>query len=290
MIEYWDATDDPETRVSYPELVDEFIGLGFEMVGRYRGTPVDQTDEETARSMGAVGELYLEHGTLPTPVLRPPDRSAFAEVSWFLETPAIRIFTVLDDGSLVETLRAYRAPADTSPELRRHWRGVDVDWAIRAHNPAGGRSIVAVEPGPIADLWSRHQQHVAAYGSDREAAPIAHTNLDDFLRIVGAAMANRLDGVAAGRRFANLDGYRAMSQLLAFAAATLALIAILVVASVVDNTTPLDGWWLNAAIAVAALAATWVILFTKRHAQRGNTVTVNTTVPFDLNRRPTDDR
>jgi hypothetical protein len=183
MISYIDATDDPDGRIVYPEYVDELKSMGFVQVGRYLAQPTTQTMEELAAGFGDNAEVFFENATIPTPVLRSPDGSAFAEVSWFWDSPSVRIRTMLDDGSLVETLRRWDRPPDLG-EMAQFWSEVDIDQEMtREHNPSGGRSVLVVPECRPHEQWERHLEHVAGYGTQRAARPIDHGDLNTAIAI-----------------------------------------------------------------------------------------------------------
>ncbi len=178
MLEYLDASDSPDERIDYPEYVRGFEQLGFDIIGRIIAVPTEGTNEELASGFGDRASEFLEHMTIPTPVLRAPDRSAFVEVSWFWESPSIRIRTTLDDGSLVETLRRWEVPPPTGP-MSGYWRTADIDVTMtRQNNPAGGRSVEVIAECDPAEQWKHHRDHVARYAAQRNARPIDHWDLE----------------------------------------------------------------------------------------------------------------
>lgn len=182
MIEYVDATHDPDDRVDYPEIVRVFLDLGFEQVGRVLAQPVHGSMEDAAAMWGDMADETLEHMTVPTPVLRSPDRTAFAEVSWFFGSPSVRIRTRLQDGSMAETLRRWDRPPPVVPAMAEFWKAVDTDREMtKAHNPRGGRSILVVPDATPPVLWDRHRRHVWEYAAARSTEPMPHEDLDDHL-------------------------------------------------------------------------------------------------------------
>lgn len=201
VIEYVDVTNDPDDRVDYPEIVRVFLDLGFEQVGRVLARPVDGTFEEMAAGYGYLADEALEHMTVPTPVLRSPDGTAFAEVSWFFGSPSVRIRTRLRDGSMAETLRRWDNPPPVISEMAEFWKAIDIDRQMsRAHNPMGGRSILVVPDATATILWGEHRRHVWEYASARSTEPGRHETLDDHLAMVRAGFdhALRTEDTTAG--------------------------------------------------------------------------------------------
>ncbi|HSJ36304.1 MAG TPA: hypothetical protein VLB85_14750 [Acidimicrobiia bacterium] len=108
-------------------------------------------------------ERFLEMATMPTPILASPDGTAFADVSWFWDSPSIRIRSLLEDGSLVETLRLW----DHSPGLPQALQSFRQNLELyremtRASTPDRGRSIQVVPDAGPAEMWQAHQRHLTS--------------------------------------------------------------------------------------------------------------------------------
>jgi len=167
-----DVTDSTDQRVDYPEIVDEFLDMGFTRLGRAVLVPTEGTHEDTAADYEpALEAKYLAHCDVPTPMLRAPDGSAFAEVSWFWDAPSVRIRTELADGSAVETNRRWENPPGLPTQLAKFWKRFDIDKdMIKRSAPHAGRSVEIVSTGDSAVQWRHHQHHVERYASQRGTA------------------------------------------------------------------------------------------------------------------------
>lgn len=186
MMDYQDATDHPDQRVDYPEIVCGFEDIGFSSVGRILAVPSDGTLEDLGAGWDDRSAIFMEHATIPTPILRAPDRSTFVEVSWFWDSPAVRLRTTLQDGSLVETLRRWEvAPQRMQGEATKP---VNIDHTMTAcHNPLGGRSVSVLAGSTPEQLWQHHQEHVARYSVSRRSFPTDHGDLDAAITQIRAA-------------------------------------------------------------------------------------------------------
>jgi hypothetical protein len=164
-----DVTDSEDQRVDYPEIVEEFLDMGFTRLGRVVLVPAEGTHEDTAADYEpALEAKYLAHCDVPTPILRAPDGTAFVEVSWFWDGPSVRMRTELADGSAVETNRRWENPPGLPTQLTRYWKRFDIDKdMIKRSAPHAGRSIEIVSTRDSADQWRHHQQHVERYASRR---------------------------------------------------------------------------------------------------------------------------
>ena len=192
LVRYRDATDDPDQRVDYPSVVAEFTALGFVQVGRIVAEPIDGTYEDLAESFPPEQrELFLEHATVPTPLLTPPDRSAWVEVSWFWGSPSVRIRSELSDGSLVETNRRWRHQPAVPSELARYWRHTNIDRDMaKGSVPSRGRSIVISDAADGEEQWREHRRHVEAYAAKRGAGVVTTTTVDRCVEINERAFAH----------------------------------------------------------------------------------------------------
>ena len=225
MIEYIDATGETDAPVLFPERVDEFLSLGFDLVGRYRGEPTEGSLEDLAAGYGERAGEFLENAPIPTPVLRSPGGDAFAEVGWWWGTPALQIRTMLQDGSLVQSARRWDEPPPMPDGLRTYWRTVDIDEEMtRSHNPPGGRSIEIVADCSPTELWAHHVEHVHRYAHERRASPARHDDVADALAIAERAFAH---DAAVHRGFTRLW----IPLLLLYAVVALVAIALAVTVS-----------------------------------------------------------
>ena len=164
-----DATDSADERVDYPEIVEEFLAMGFTQVGRLLLTPTEGTHEDTAADYESEqGAAYLAHCDIPTPMLWAPDGSAFVDVSWFWDSPSVRIRTELADGSVVETNRRWGNPPALPRQLAKYWKRFDIDRDMaKRSTPRSGRSIEIAATHDSAAQWRQHQRHVERYAASR---------------------------------------------------------------------------------------------------------------------------
>lgn len=164
-----DATDSTDQRVDYPEIVEEFLAMGFTQVGRLILAPTAGTHEDTAADYESEhGAAYLAHCDVPTPILWAPDGSAFVDISWFWESPSVRIRTELEDGSVAETNRRWENPPALPRQLVKYWKRFDIDRDMTKRSvPRSGRSIEIVATQDSAAQWRQHQDHVARYAASR---------------------------------------------------------------------------------------------------------------------------
>ena len=125
---------------------------------------------------------------MPTPILASPDGTAFADVSWFWDSPSIRIRSLLEDGSLVETLRLW----DHSPGLPQALQSFRQNLELyremtRASTPDRGRSIQVVPDAGPAEMWQAHQRHLTWMSGRRGSAPIGHDSMKQVLALTESA-------------------------------------------------------------------------------------------------------
>lgn len=217
LIEYRDATDDSDQRVAYPEVVAGFVDLGFQRVGRLLGEPVDGLEAVAAQYDSAARDRFLEMAPIPAPILASPDGTAFAEVSWFWESPSIRIRSLLEDGSLVETVRLWDHTLDL-PQARASGQNFDrYREMTRSSSPDRGRSIEAVADAGPAEMWQAHQRHLSWVAGRRNARPIRHASTDQAIAVTRAAFEHDYRVVARTRNL----------MLASFAAYSLAVIPVI---------------------------------------------------------------
>ena len=103
-----------------PEVVAGFGALGFRRVG---GLLADLTDAEVEDMVGGyapdVQAELRRSARIPETVLAAPDASAFLGVDWFYGQPSVRLRSLLVDGRLVETQRAWDRMPDHPLALAR---------------------------------------------------------------------------------------------------------------------------------------------------------------------------
>jgi hypothetical protein len=145
----------------YPRVRSGFEDLGFTVIG---GVVVEQTPEQMEAAASAYtpsdAQRYREHAALPETTLAARDGSAFVGISWFWDTPAITMVTLLEDGELVETTRAWTAHP---PWPVRHQR-MRSRMSLREEQQLGatrGHPVHLVETDDPAVHWAAHRRHVA---------------------------------------------------------------------------------------------------------------------------------
>lgn len=182
-----DAGDEVAEPIEFPEVVAAFEELGFVRLGRLRRSNPGSLWREAAAYPKAVRTDYVTHRAAPSVVLAAPDHSAFVTVTWWWGMPDVRLRTLLSDGSVVETVRAW----DHVPVVPRGYGRVYRDGDLRqeqllTHAPAGGRRMALAE-GSSADLWSAHRQHVSATTTEPGTVAMDHDSMRDAL-----VLSNRL--------------------------------------------------------------------------------------------------
>ena len=152
----------------YPEVVAGFEALGFRRVG---GLLADLTDAEVEDMVGRyapdVQAELRRSARIPETVLAAPDASAFLGVDWFYGQPSVRLRSLLVDGRLVETQRAW----DRMPDQPLALAPFAARFRLRPEQDrsAPGRLVALVE-GDEPLLWSAHQEALAR----SEETPVVH--------------------------------------------------------------------------------------------------------------------
>lgn len=246
LIEYRDATDDPDQRVAYPEVVAGFVDLGFRQVGRLHGEPVDGLDAVAAQYAAAARDRFLEMAPIPAPILASPDGTAFAEVSWFWESPSIRIRSLLDDASLVETVRLWDHTPGLPRPVRPSPQGLDLYREMtRSSSPDRGRSIEVVADAGPAEMWQAHLRHLSWVARRRDAQPIRHDSIDQAIALTRTAFEHDYRVVARTRNLmlASFAAYSLAVVLLIFTARFYGLLALVAVGAIgLLGYLPLSRW------------------------------------------------
>ncbi len=155
----------------YPEVVASLEAAGFRRVG---GLLAELSPEQIEELVGAyesqVQEELRRSAHTPETILVAPDGSAFAGVDWFFGMPSVRIRTLLADGRVVETMRAWDRmpdqPLAMAPYAARLRLRREQDHSAR------GRLVTLVE-GDALGVWTAHQDAVAR----SEVTPVSHRTL-----------------------------------------------------------------------------------------------------------------
>jgi hypothetical protein len=245
---YTDVTERADVTAPYPEVVAAFERLGWRTLGRYA---MEFPERVTARLVAGYAEParseFAAHLPDVATVMVSPDRQVDAFVSWFWDQPAVRLASVLVDGTLVETSRLWTRKPPWPRAMRSGWAGMDLRREIeRSSVPGRGRSVRAVptgdlsDPAAVAELVEAHRAHVARFGS------------------VGVPFATLEDAMSLRRKAFEHD-LRVRSR------AVLALGILMLVAAVVlggvSGLTPLarNASWVGVGIEALALLAvlTW---------------------------------
>lgn len=160
---YTDVTQAEGPTAPHPEQVLAFQEIGYDVLGLVHldvepggveGVATDYAAEDAA--------ALLEHGALPSTVLRSADGLVQAAVAWFWSEPSLQLRTWMDDASLVETHRRW---PEVPPWPRRRaaaWRHATVEGEM-TRQAAEGRSIATVPDADARRLDEAHRAHVRAY-------------------------------------------------------------------------------------------------------------------------------
>lgn len=141
--------------------------------------------------------------------------TAFAVIGWFWGTPGIRLKTMLDSQTLVETEYAW----NRDPVLQVGLRHIHLFMNRKreqTRNEASGRSIRIVhEPSPL-ELSEAHQRHVAEVSAARGCRPVTHTSMAQAVELLNQAMAHAF---AVSRRIGLIAGLLPVAVLFVLTAA-----------------------------------------------------------------------
>ncbi|HET7736231.1 MAG TPA: hypothetical protein VFK52_09675 [Nocardioidaceae bacterium] len=174
MVTYFPATDathEAPDELHYPEVVERLESLGFVRVGRLRlAVPPAEWEALLATyTPGDAAELAY-HEAIPGVVLVAPDGDAYVDVDWFYESPSIRFRTLLEDGTVVETQRAW--DNDPAWPVRLHRA---VKYRIRREEQlleaADGRDLAVAGSSDVGGVWEEHRARLAR----AESPPAAHS-------------------------------------------------------------------------------------------------------------------
>lgn len=191
---YRDVSADPNSAsVACPKQVAALVGCGFRSIGK-AVVELDQAPEVFAAHYEEPDrQWFLDHWDVPTAVLLSPDAKAIADVSEFYGAPAIRLRSLLEDGSLLETVRVW----DRLPVLNKksfpwgHQEDATAQVCV-GHAPQQGRSILALEVAEDAAplLWEQHQTHLETAQARRQQAALSLESFDDYVALNEAALAH----------------------------------------------------------------------------------------------------
>ena len=169
-----------------PWLVDALVARGFHVLGRL--ATGQRVDSARLAFEGSERDRFDAWRQRPArTLLADRDGTAYAVVDTFGDAPLLRLRTLLDDGSLVETvgLSSHGLPVPTSGDPLMAFRvaeaagrslrllhDVDPDLVVPTHerlvgDVAGPRGLRPVEHGDRAaavDLWNAATAHLLACG------------------------------------------------------------------------------------------------------------------------------
>jgi hypothetical protein len=193
---YTDVTDRAELVAPYREVVASFEEVGWRLLGRYMLELPDGVAERLVAgySEPARSEFRAHLPDVAT-ILASPDREVCAFVSWFWEEPAVRLASVLADGTLVETSRLWTRRPPWPRAMRSGWAGMDLREEVeRSSVPGRGRSVRAVKTADLAEctavsaLVDAHRAHVEEFRS----ACVPFASIGDAIALRDKAFAHDL--------------------------------------------------------------------------------------------------
>ena len=227
----YDAVAWPQgARDPQPELRRELEDLGFRLLGGC--ALADRNAAELGRMARSYGDRGADFATWvvePGQVFASADATAFAQLAWLWDCRYACFSTVLDDGTIVQTMTEWGIDPEW-PGLLARFQGL-TDRHTEQLALATDRDAQVVDG--IPDAWATHQRRVVAAG-----APVPrHDELADFVRLwsaesrVRSRWARRMDVVAG---------------ILAFLVAVLVLTVLL-------RALGVQPWWVQAAANLAAM-------------------------------------
>jgi len=165
-----DATDEAPDDLHYPEIVERLESLGFLRVGRVR-LDVSAGDWQKLLALYTPqdAQALVEHERIPDVVLVAPGGDAYVDVGWFYDSPAIRFRTLLADGTVTETQRAWDNDPAWPVRLQRAARYRDRRQE-QLLDVAAGRDLVLARSATPEGVWEEHRARVAVAG----ATPVDH--------------------------------------------------------------------------------------------------------------------
>ncbi|WP_323097142.1 hypothetical protein [Intrasporangium sp. YIM S08009] len=193
---YTDVTHRTDLPTPYPEVVAAFEAVAWRRLGRYALELSQEASERLMRDYAEPARSeFAAHLPDVATVLLSPDGETAAFVSWFWGQPAVRLTSVLVDGTLVETSRLWTCKPPWPRALRSGWAGMDVRQEVeRSSVPTRGRSVRGVvcedpaNPPAVATFVDAHRAHVAALGS----TPVLLASVDDAIALRRQAFAHDL--------------------------------------------------------------------------------------------------
>ena len=178
-------------------LLESLQTLGFTVLGRLTADKPGSADDALAAAFaGRALDAARRHQVRPARhVLAAPDGTAFAVVDAVAGEPLVRMRSLLDDASLLDTV-GLRPSAQ--PDI---WRRV-VDTALLS-SQASKRELHLGEDSDPAAVWQAHQWHLRSAAEDGRR-PLPHEDLDQAVRLWQWALDH---DVAVGRRAARVRAW-----------------------------------------------------------------------------------
>lgn len=169
-----DVTATSSEGVLHPELVKALEDIGFVRVGQLEARPKGKSIVAEATYSHEDHERFMKHlRRPPRQVMTPPDGSAFVGVDDYFGRPVVRFHSLLDTGSLVETIGAMRT--DLPNQARPAHAGM-TDLALLVGNSANRQiySVGSVEPTAV---FTEHRANLDRYTTEHGGSPTRHESM-----------------------------------------------------------------------------------------------------------------
>jgi hypothetical protein len=177
-----DVTAQAPEQIPFPEVVANLEELGFVRLCRIQRVGNAAPEAAALAFREQHRELFLAHKRVPALALISPDRNTVVLVDWWWDLPEVRMRSVLADGSLVETWRAWERMPVLPRRLERA-RGLVASAEQRLLSaPRGGRSI-DVCAGSAAEQWAMHQGRQRDWAAFRGSAVLPLATIADVLAL-----------------------------------------------------------------------------------------------------------
>jgi hypothetical protein len=188
--------------VRHVEVVQELLDAGLEPAGCLVNDLSPERDSRLLRAYddNVRADLLDEMGRA-FPILLSPDRVVAAEVSDMHGSPAVRMFTFLADGALVETQRRWEQVPPWPGRLVAFRRFTTVDREM-SRSVAPGRTLVISDRSPAGQLED-HRDQVEMVAAARGTAARPYPDMESVAAgwseafAHERAVARRTDGLIA---------------------------------------------------------------------------------------------
>lgn len=188
-LHYVDATETEHRETLSPMTVQQLEEKGFRVLGRIA---VLSAPAATDRLFDPAERVRLNawRSRPAFTLLAAPDGSAYASVDTYGDAPMVRMRTVLEDGSLVETI-------GLAPEGRLRLRIPFDPYAWITFVNAADRSTRLIHDASAWILVPTHAEHLREVTERRGSRPVLHNDRGDALRLWKRAASH---GMVCGRR------------------------------------------------------------------------------------------